>query len=150
MITLSELFVYDFGVVFMAAICLIGIICVTWALLSGALTNADGVIKILIGILTLVCLFGLIMCGLSVVYGDITSDTITVCGVSTTGESCNLVADTSEQVYTVCDEEASMKLQVNQTRDVLVYHSFDPFNRGHPEIVKVEGAFCPSGIATSC
>jgi hypothetical protein len=104
------------------------------------------VIGITLGILALI--------GIGVVMGNgaIRSETITPCSISTVGSSssCNLVADTSENVYTVCNQEASMKLRVNITRDVMIYDRFNPSGNTHPEIIEVKGPFCPSGIATGC
>jgi hypothetical protein len=148
MLSFSELIVYEPGVFLMGVICSILIIlCGVLLLVSDKGEKgikAMGVIGITFGV------FGVITCGACMGYSTIRSGTITPCSISTVPSSCNLIADTSEKVYTVCNQEASMKLRVNMTRDVVIYERFNPSGKGHPEIVEVKGLFCPSGVATEC
>jgi hypothetical protein len=151
MLSFSELIAYEPAVIMM------GVFCIILFILCGVLLiiaekgekglKVMGVIGVTFGVL------GVILCGMCMGYGTIRSGTITPCSISTvmsSSSSCNLVADTSEKVYTVCNQEASMKLRVNTTRDVVIYDRFNPSGNGHPKIIEVKGLFCPSGVAIGC
>jgi hypothetical protein len=151
MLSFSELIAYEPGVIIMGVLCcILFILCGVLLLVSNKGEKglkAISVIGITFGVL------GVITCGACMGYGTIRSGTITPCSISTvmsSSSSCNLVADASETVYEVCNQEASMKLRVNVTRDVVIYERFNPSGNRHTEIVEVKGLFCPSGVATEC
>jgi hypothetical protein len=153
MLTISELIAYDGGAVLLGALCIIGIIVIGWILFGSKKHDDgdDGGLIIFCSILLVGMVIGVIMCGLVVVYCTIRSETITPCAISNIGDNnCQLVADTSDNVYRVCYEEQLLKLRINVSREVVIYDRFDPFDMDRSLIVKVNGSFCPSGIGMGC
>lgn len=136
MLSLVELFQYELWV---SLLCVGGaIVC----LAIGLKTN-DKFGKYLM-LLAAVIFMGMVLVLIS--FTTVVHTSITPCAIDHS-DSYTIVADSLENIYRSTTPEVSLKLRVNQTRDVtIIYTDYGIM----PEIVEAKGSYCPIGSMSGC